>query len=120
VSTSIDDFGTGFSSLAYLRDLPVTELKVDRGFVQDVVSDSRSRLIVESVIRMAHALGMLTVAEGVEDGATHELLRQLGVDRVQGYLYARPMPSTAFDVWLTTHERRARTPVPADRPPVRT
>ncbi len=106
LATSIDDFGTGFSSLSYLRDLPVRELKIDRSFVADVVDDTRSRLIVESTVRMAHALGMLTVAEGVENDATHQVLQALGVDRVQGYLYARPMPAAQLDRWLHSHAAR--------------
>ena len=112
LATSIDDFGTGFYSLAYLRDLPVSELKIDRGFVADVVTDTRSRLIVESTVRMAQALGLRTVAEGVEDAATHDLLERIGVDRVQGYLYGRPMRAQDLELWLLAHEAR-RLPAPS-------
>ena len=70
VEISIDDFGTGFSSLAYLRDLPIDELKIDRSFISTMTADRRSREIVDSTVKMAHALGLRVVAEGVEDAAT--------------------------------------------------
>jgi diguanylate cyclase (GGDEF)-like protein len=89
---SIDDYGTGFSSLSYLRDLPIQELKIDRSFVAAMHSDERSRMIVASTFQMAHALGLRTVAEGVEDAATCADLVALGVDVLQGYHLARPVP----------------------------
>ncbi len=89
---SIDDYGTGFSSLSYLRDLPIQELKMDRSFVSTMCSDSRSRMIVASTFQMAAALGLRTVAEGVEDTATAAEVIALGVDVLQGYYYARPLP----------------------------
>ncbi len=89
---SIDDYGTGFSSLSYLRDLPIQELKIDRSFVAAMCSDERSRMIVASTLQMAHALGLRTVAEGVEDAATCAELVALGVDVLQGYHLARPVP----------------------------
>jgi diguanylate cyclase (GGDEF)-like protein len=89
---SIDDYGTGFSSLSYLRDLPIQELKIDRSFVAAMCTDRRSRMIVASTLQMAHALGLRTVAEGVEDAATCAELVSLGVDVLQGYYLARPVP----------------------------
>jgi len=100
VEVAIDDYGTGFSSLAYLRDLPVQELKVDRSFVDTVLSDPRSRVIVDSTTQMAHAMGLRLVAEGVEDEATAEALTGMGVDLLQGYHVARPMPSDQVADWV--------------------
>ena len=100
VQVSIDDYGTGFSSLAYLRDLPVQELKMDRSFVSSVVSDERSRMIVQTTTHMAHALGLRLVAEGVEDAVTATELIPLGVDAFQGYHIARPMPAQDVEPWV--------------------
>ncbi len=97
---SIDDYGTGYSSLAYLRDLPVHELKVDRTFVASMTSDPRSRMIVASTLQMAQALGLRTVAEGVEDAATAADLVALGVDVLQGYQVAQPMPANELETWV--------------------
>ena len=102
LQVSIDDYGTGFSSLSYLRDLPVQELKMDRSFVSTVSSDQRSKMIVASTIQMAAALGLRTVAEGVEDARTAELLIEMGVDVLQGYHMSRPL---AADRVTTTLNR---------------
>jgi EAL domain-containing protein (putative c-di-GMP-specific phosphodiesterase class I) len=101
IQISIDDYGTGFSSLAYLRDLPVDELKLDRSFVSPIASDVRSRMIVTSTLQMARALEMRTVAEGVEDAAAAADLVAMGVDALQGYHIARPMPAGEVADWLT-------------------
>ncbi|GAB3679826.1 putative bifunctional diguanylate cyclase/phosphodiesterase [Angustibacter aerolatus] len=100
VETAIDDYGTGFSSLSYLRDLPVQELKLDRSFCSTASTDERSRLIVTATTQMAHALGLRLVAEGVEDAETAELLAEAGVDVLQGYHVARPMPSDEVLPWM--------------------
>ena len=100
VTLSIDDFGTGYSSLAYLRDLPVHQLKIDRTFVEDMVEDSDDAVIVRAVVDLARNLGLRTVAEGVEDLATWEQLSQLGCDSAQGYFLARPMPPDGFWDWF--------------------
>ena len=100
VQASIDDYGTGFSSLAYLRDLPVQELKMDQSFVFKVLSDERSAMIVRTTTQMAHALGMRLVAEGVEDAQTAAALITLGVDVFQGYHIARPMPAEQVGAWV--------------------
>jgi EAL domain-containing protein (putative c-di-GMP-specific phosphodiesterase class I) len=97
---SIDDYGTGFSSLSYLRDLPVQELKMDRSFVATMRSDPRSRMIVASTFQMAAALGLRTVAEGVEDAATAADLVAMGVDVLQGYHLAQPMPPDQVEAWM--------------------
>ncbi|WP_158257163.1 putative bifunctional diguanylate cyclase/phosphodiesterase [Kineococcus xinjiangensis] len=93
VQVSIDDYGTGYSSLAYLMDLPVTELKLDRAFVATMTSSARSVAIVKSTTHLAHALGLHLVAEGVEDAETLHSLRAVGCDLVQGYHLARPVPA---------------------------
>lgn len=100
IGISIDDYGTGYSSLAYLNDLPAEELKLDRSFTARVVSDPRTRAIVSGTVDLAHHLGLRLIAEGVEDDATHALLRELGCDRVQGYLHGRPLPADEFRGWL--------------------
>ena len=97
---SIDDYGSGFSSLAYLRDLPVTELKMDRSFVSTVCTDARSRLIVASTIDMAHALDLYVVAEGVDSAAVTAEVVAMGVDLLQGYHVSPPMPADRVDAWV--------------------
>jgi len=100
VQVSVDDYGTGHSSLAYLRDLPVQELKIDRSFVSTVTTDARSRLIVAASTQMAHALGLRLVAEGVEDSGAAAALVPLGVDVLQGFHIARPMPAADVVTWV--------------------
>ncbi len=97
---AIDDYGTGFSSLSYLRDLPVQELKIDRSFVATMLADPRGRMIVLSTVQMARGLGLRTVAEGVEDAATAIDLIEMGVDVLQGYHMSRPMPLTDVAGWI--------------------
>ena len=100
VRLSLDDFGTGYSSMTYLRQLPVTELKVDRSFVQDLASESADAVLVRSAVDLGHNLGLSVVGEGVEDDATLSALRALGCDVAQGYYVARPMPAESVDAWL--------------------
>jgi diguanylate cyclase (GGDEF)-like protein len=97
---SIDDYGTGYSSLAYLNDLPAAELKLDRSFTSRLVHDRRTAAIVAGTIDLAHGLGLRLVAEGVEDAPTVQLLKDLGCDESQGYLHAMPMSSSEFAGWL--------------------
>jgi diguanylate cyclase len=108
VQTAIDDYGTGFSSLAYLRELPVDELKMDRSFVSTILSDPRSRVIVDSTNQMAHAMGLRLVAEGVEDNDIATELSRLGVDLLQGYHIARPMPADQLSAWARDWTRSNR------------
>ena len=96
---SIDDFGTGYSSLAYLKRLPVDELKIDQSFVRNMQSDRDDEMIVRSTIDLAHNLGITVVAEGVEGAAAWNLLRELKCDQAQGYHMGRPMPVTEFAAW---------------------
>jgi diguanylate cyclase (GGDEF)-like protein len=97
---SIDDFGTGYSSLAYLKRLPVNELKIDKSFVLNMESDLDDAKIVRSVIDLAHNLGLSVVAEGVETAKAWKMLQALGCDESQGYLIARPMPLDDYARWL--------------------
>ena len=111
MQVSVDDFGTGYSSLAQLKALPVDEVKIDRGFVTNLATDADDRAITEAIVRMARALGLHVVAEGIEDERALEILRSLGCDSGQGYHIHKPMP--AFDVTTLL-----RTPV-SDAPEAR-
>jgi diguanylate cyclase (GGDEF)-like protein len=106
IRTSIDDYGTGYSSLAYLRHLPADELKLDRSLTFDVGTDRRAAAIVQHTVALAHALGLRLVAEGVEDAATGSALARLGCDIAQGFAIARPMPVEDFLRWLVTPRPR--------------
>ncbi len=100
VRASIDDFGTGYSSLAVLGQLPVAEIKIDRTFVTDMLSNSKHAVIVRSTIDLGHNLERTVTAEGVEDEDTLEKLRELGCDRAQGYFMSRPLPASELVKWL--------------------
>jgi EAL domain-containing protein (putative c-di-GMP-specific phosphodiesterase class I) len=106
VSTSIDDFGIGYSSILYLRRLPLDELKIDKAFVDVMFHSSEDREIVSTLIRLAHGLGLHVVAEGVEDERTLDLLQEMGCDRAQGYLIARAMPASELPGWFDSWNRR--------------
>ncbi len=94
VSIAIDDFGTGYSSLAYLKDLPIDYLKIDRSFVKDIVTDRNDAAIANSIIGLAHNLGLKVVAEGVEEQNILDVLADFGCDQYQGYFFARPVAAT--------------------------
>ena len=98
--TAIDDFGTGFSSLNYLRQLPVNVLKIDQSFVRDMLVEPASLAIVESIINLAHALGKETVAEGVETEEEYRLLCERNCRVIQGYFIAKPMRAVDFELWM--------------------
>ncbi len=104
VHISIDDFGAGYSSLAYLRKLPASELKIDRGFVLDLEHSEAARKIAEAVVHLAQALHMKVIAEGVETDAQYQILRRLGYGQVQGFLFARPMTAAALALWASGSE----------------
>jgi EAL domain-containing protein (putative c-di-GMP-specific phosphodiesterase class I) len=92
VRLCIDDFGTGYSSLSYLHELPIDALKIDKSFVQAVAEDERKLKIVQSILLLGKGLGIEVVAEGVETEVQAEVLRKLGCERAQGYLFSRPVP----------------------------
>jgi EAL domain-containing protein (putative c-di-GMP-specific phosphodiesterase class I) len=97
---SIDDFGTGYSSLAQLKRLPVAELKIDKSFVMDMAHDPDDMTIVRSVIDLAHNMGLVVVAEGVETAEVLALLSDMGCDAIQGYYISRPLAADRLESWL--------------------
>ena len=105
IRVAIDDFGSGYSALWYLREFPVDEIKLDKEFVAPVLTQPASAAIVRSVVTLAHALGITLVAEGVENAATAERLRQFGCDVAQGYFYSRPLPAADTVALLSAHKR---------------
>jgi EAL domain-containing protein (putative c-di-GMP-specific phosphodiesterase class I) len=109
VRLAVDDFGTGHSSLANLRMLPVHELKIDRSFVTPMLSDESDMVIVRSTVDLGHALGLRVIAEGVEDPETLERLAALGCDRAQGHYFSQPVPAEEFISWIPGFERPALT-----------
>jgi EAL domain-containing protein (putative c-di-GMP-specific phosphodiesterase class I) len=96
VHLAVDDFGTGYSSLSYLKGFPFSRVKIDRTFVHDVDTDPDDAVITQTIIAMAHTLGMEVLAEGAETEAHIRLLREYGCDEVQGYHYGRPLPEDEF------------------------
>ncbi len=107
VFLSIDDFGTGYSSLSHLRKLPARQVKIDRSFVQDLQTKGDARAVVDAVIRLAHALGLSVVAEGVENEAQRDILLAMGCDELQGFLFSRPLPAGALLEWFSRREGAA-------------
>ncbi len=105
VRISIDDFGSGYSSLSYLKQLPTTEIKLDRSIVMDVCTSDSSRVIVETAINMAHGLGYSVVAEGVETAEGAALLKTLNCDRLQGYWLCHPLPLPELKHWLDEYQQ---------------
>lgn len=107
IHISIDDYGTGYASLSYLKLLPADELKIDRAFVQHMAEDYSDQAIVQSTVNLAHSLGMHVVAEGVEDQASWNLLASLGCDLAQGYYLSRPVPAQTLRRWLNQRNKAA-------------
>jgi diguanylate cyclase (GGDEF)-like protein len=106
VSISIDDYGTGYSTLSYLRDLPVHELKLDRTFVTGISARPKDQAIIQATVLLARTLGLQTVAEGVETTQDWEYLRDCGADVAQGYAISRPLPADQFASWLAAHSTK--------------
>jgi EAL domain-containing protein (putative c-di-GMP-specific phosphodiesterase class I) len=100
IELSIDDFGTGYSSLSRLKKMPVNEIKIDQSFIFDMASNPDDKIIVKSIIDLAHNLDLSVVAEGVESEIILQQLKQLGCDLVQGYLFSKPLPLAEFNDYL--------------------
>ena len=98
---AIDDFGTGYSSLAYLKRLPVDELKIDKSFVMNMALDANDAQIVRSTIDLGHNMGLRVVAEGIESEVVWNLLAAMGCDQGQGFFISRPMPAEQFADWVS-------------------
>jgi EAL domain-containing protein (putative c-di-GMP-specific phosphodiesterase class I) len=112
IQLAIDDFGTGFSSLAYLKNLPVVELKLDRAFITHLRAGASDEVIVRSTIELGHNLGLRVVAEGVETIDASELLQDFGCDLVQGYYYSHPLDAPQLERWLKAHIQRHQDSAP--------
>jgi EAL domain-containing protein (putative c-di-GMP-specific phosphodiesterase class I)/GGDEF domain-containing protein len=108
VQLAIDDFGTGYSSLAYLQSVPAKVVKIDQSFIRDLDTDERKRALVATMVKLAHDLGQLVVAEGVETAPVAQFLAGAGCDQVQGYLYARPLAPQQFEEWFCAEWTLAR------------
>jgi diguanylate cyclase (GGDEF)-like protein len=108
ITISIDDFGTGHSSLGRLKSLPIDELKIDRSFIVDLTENDEDKTIVRSTIHLAHQMGLQVVAEGVETEEAWRQLRSMGCERAQGYLIANPLPAREIPAWLAAWNQRAR------------
>ncbi|PSF08808.1 EAL domain-containing protein [Marinobacter halophilus] len=108
IPISIDDFGSGYSSLSYIKQLPASEIKIDRSLISDLSDREQDRVIVRTTIDMCHSLGYTVVAEGVEDEATLKLLEEMGCDLIQGYLLTRPLPFDEMINWLSDQPSRSR------------
>jgi diguanylate cyclase (GGDEF)-like protein len=100
VRIAVDDFGTGYSSLAYLKRLPIDEIKIDRSFVMNMADDRSDAVIVASTIELAHSLGLSALAEGVEGQAAYDELVRLGCEKAQGYFFSRPIPAHTLLAWV--------------------
>ena len=106
IPLSIDDFGSGYSSLSYIKQLPASEIKIDRSLVTDLATQAGDRVIVQTTIEMCHSLGYAVVAEGVESEETMELLEAMGCDMIQGYILTPPLPFDEMTLWLGEHNRQ--------------
>ena len=107
VVLAVDDFGTGYSSLAYLRQLPVDEVKIDKSFVLGMGSDLGDLAVVRSIVELGHSLGLTVVAEGVEEDVARDQLAAMGCDVAQGYLISRPLSESRLDAWLQARTAQA-------------
>jgi EAL domain-containing protein (putative c-di-GMP-specific phosphodiesterase class I) len=108
IAIALDDFGTGYAGLDYLKSLPISCLKIDKTFVQEMATSLRSHEIVQSSINLAWSIGLSTIAEGIEDEDTARRLKDLGCNIAQGYYFARPMPAGAVAAWLKQAQAEGR------------
>ena len=100
IRISLDDFGTGFSSLSYLKKLPIDTLKIDKSFIDTVMTDSVTRIITEAIINMVKSLGFESIAEGVEEEQQYNYLHAIGCDVIQGYLFGKPLSPAELETVL--------------------
>jgi diguanylate cyclase (GGDEF)-like protein len=112
---SVDDYGTGYASMVYLKNLPLDELKIDRSFVSRMTTEEQQRILTQSVIDLGHNLGLSVVAEGVEDDEVRQALRASGCDVAQGFLYSRPLPPEEIAAWHDDASRTGAVSIPAQR-----
>ena len=105
---SIDDFGSGYSSLSYIKQLPATEIKIDRSLITELAEREQDQVIVRTTIEMCQNLGYTVVAEGVENEKTLKLLESMGCDLIQGFIVARPQPFDRIITWLESQPSRSR------------
>jgi EAL domain-containing protein (putative c-di-GMP-specific phosphodiesterase class I) len=103
MNLSIDDFGTGYAMMQQLKNIPATELKIDKSFVQEMTTGARDRIMVQKTIEMGHDLGMHVIAEGVETEEQLDLLRSYSCDSAQGYFFSRPIPAKEMVKWLENY-----------------
>ena len=108
VSFSLDDFGTGYSSLSYLKRLPLDKLKIDQGFVREVLTSAHDASIARTIVALGHSLGLRVVAEGVETEAQRNFLFNIGCDFWQGYFFSRPVPQAEFEAWALNYPSLSR------------
>ena len=122
MTLAIDDYGTGYSSLAHLKRLPVDELKIDKSFVLNLRNASTDDIvIVRSTIELGHNMGLRVIAEGVENAEAWQILKTLGCDMAQGYFISKPLPATEFRAWMkhyTGNSSLARNPPAGEVPSV--
>jgi len=118
IGLAIDDFGTGYSTLMQLKQLPFTDVKIDRLFVSDMVRSNDSRVIVKSVIDLAHGLGLSATAEGVETPEQLAMLREMGCDTAQGFLIAQPLRADELVAWNSRHKRRWKLLISPSKDPI--
>ena len=104
---SIDNFGTGYSSLAYLKKMPLTELKIDKSFVMDIMNSENDAMIVKATINLAHNLGLQVTAAGVESKEIMAKLKDYGCDMAQGYYLHKPLHVTDFNIWMNSSQWQA-------------
>jgi EAL domain-containing protein (putative c-di-GMP-specific phosphodiesterase class I) len=109
VRIAVDDFGKGYSSLSYLRELPIDELKLDKSFILAMAGDSRATALVVSTIDLAHSLGLDMTAEGVEDAEAYRALSDYGCDLAQGFYMSQAVPATELDAWLLNRRQQPQT-----------
>jgi diguanylate cyclase (GGDEF)-like protein len=105
VYISVDDYGTGYSSLAYLKSLPINTLKIDQTFISQMLISAQDEIIVKSTIQLAHNLGLDVTAEGIDDASLIQTLNELGCDKGQGYYFCKPIPVGDINAWLSLHQR---------------